>query len=387
VSATGRPDGPWARSAYLGGPSPNDPAACGPLANGLADGGPSPNGPAGGGPSPNGPADVGPWAKDPPDGEDDRRAPRPRPGWFAYRVAATARVPPWVVEVALTIERPAHPAPALAGIQAGAAGQPIQPGHQRRRDPTWTADEPAWSQPGEVQAPVEGLLLLRARSRSRLLEGAAEVAREFEAAAGLRPAGSRLRFLSGPALPGLIPVTSAVALAHLALAGDRGLPAPLRRRQPVASMEASWRSGAGSVLTCDRAGGTSAQAVIALRGPGNPVAVAPPPGGALVVRAWRGRHAWGLACGLVLGAAESLGLGRAAGHAAAAARREGWDAAVLRGLAALQLARAGDPSQAPPQVIAHAASSRQLHAMLEACLAAGGFDHPRGPAWTLAVTP
>ena len=90
-------------------------------------------------------------------------------------------------------------------------------------------------------------------------------------------------------------------------------------------------------MTCEGPCGVSAQAVIALRGLGDVAAPAPPPGGALVLRAWRARGTWGAAFGLVLGAAETLGLGREAGRVAARARNEGWDAVVLAGSAALDL--------------------------------------------------
>jgi hypothetical protein len=380
--------------------------------------------------------------------EDAAREARPRTGWYAYRVTTAAGLPPWADEVALTVERLAHPAPDPMG-QAGTGEVPTRfrrgglfdrtpapeepatpdpdparlpspadmpqpwdpdpadwawmegpepevssPGwpDPERSSPGWPNPElssPGWPDLGWQAGPVEALVLLRATRRGRLLGSLAEVAGEFEAVAGLRPAASRPRLLTGPALPGLVPATPATAQAHLGVAACRGLPAPLRRRQPaVAWAKASWRSSAGSVLTCEHASGTSAQAVIALRGIGNPVAIAPPPGGALVLRAWRGKRAWGLACGLVLGAAEALGLGREAGRAAAAARREGWDAAVLRGLPALHVARAGDPCEAPPEVIAHAASGSSVRAMLDACIAASRLtDPPGGEIWTLPVTP
>jgi hypothetical protein len=357
---------------------------------------------------------------------DDARAARPRPGWYAYRVTAAAGLPPWADEVALTVERPAYPAPdptghvrtgepATRSRRGGLLDPTLAPEESAAHDPArlpspadvpwpwdpdpvdwgWMEDSglegpsPGWPGPRWQAGPVEALLLLRAARRGRLLGDLAEIAGELEAVAGLRPAAPRPRLLTGPSLPGLVPATPAVAQAHLSLAAGRGLPAPLRRRQPAAAWtKASWRSSAGSVLICEHPSGTSAQAVIALRGVGNPEAIAPPPGGALVLRAWRGRRAWGLACGLVLGAAESLGLGREAGRVAAAARYEGWDSAVLRGLTALHLATAGDPCQAPPEIIAHAAPGAGVHAMLDACIAASRLsDAPGGQTWTLPVTP
>jgi hypothetical protein len=304
--------------------------------------------------------------------------PKPRPGWYAYRVTGAAGLPWWAVEVALTIERPA------AGM---------------REDPA-----PEWwdsHDPGRVAGEAQALLLLRAPGRVRWLEGIAEAIAEVEAAAGVRSAALGVewvavaqgrrgpRLLSGPALPGLVPVTPAVAKAQLGAAGSRGLPAPLRRRRPAAQeAERSWRSTPGSVLTCEGPGGTSAQAVVALYGQGNVAAIAPPPGGALVLRAWRARGGWGVACGLVLGAAAALGLGREAGRVGARARAEGWNAVVLSGSIAVQLARAGSPALPAPEAAAHAATGAQVTALFEACLAAGGLGHQAtGSYWRLAVTP
>jgi hypothetical protein len=156
----------------------------------------------------------------------------------------------------------------------------------------------------------------------------------------------------------------------------------------VGGAEPAWRSSAGAVLTCEGPSGVSAQAVIALGGLGNVAAIAPPPGGALVLRAWRARRDWGLACGVVLGASTALGLGREAGRIAAKARADGWGADVLGGATALRLARAGSPDLPPPEEAARAATWPRVTALLEACLAAGGLDAPHaGPQWALAVTP
>ena len=231
-------------------------------------------------------------------------------GWHAYRPRAGAELPTWPVEVALAIEYPAEP----------------------------TSDAAAG---GRAQA----LLLLRSPSRvPSPLRALAAAAREVEAAAGVQ-VPVELPLAVGPALPGLVPIAPTAMLAHLAAASARGLAPPARRRQPAAGEAGTWRSSAGSVLTCDGPGGRSAQAVITLRGVGDGHAIAPPSGGALVLRAWRARRGWGLACGLVLGSAEAMGLGREAGRRAADARAAGWLAAVATGQAALALARAGDPRQ------------------------------------------
>jgi hypothetical protein len=301
-------------------------------------------------------------------------ATRPQPGWYAYQAAPTAELPPWAVEVALTVERPAQPDP------DGMGGRP--PGAFEQSAPA-LGPEPGW-----VGGQAQAVLLLRAPARIGSFTGIAEAAMEVEAAAGVRPVtGPRL--LVGQALPGLAPVTPAAALAHLEAAGMRGLPAPLRRRRPaVGWMETAWRSSAGSVLTCDSPHGTSAQSVVGLRGLGTVEAIAPPAGGALVLRAWRARRTWGLAAGLVLGAAETLGLGREAGRAAAKARAAGWGANVLSGSTALHLAQAGNPSNPAPEAAAHAASGVQVAALVGACLSLGGLDRPAADSgWTLAVTP
>jgi hypothetical protein len=294
-----------------------------------------------------------PWARG--------ASPRLRPGWYGYRPTASVELPAWAAEIAFTIERPVD---------------------------------------GELQA----LALLRAPARVGWLAGMVETFAEVEVAAGVRPAagvgslagpGSRRgsRLLPGPRLPGLVPVSPADAQAGLAAAGARGLPAPLRRRRPAASGAAvSWRSGAGSIVTCDGPCGMSAQAVVALGGLGEAGAITPPPGGALVLRAWRTRRSWGVASGLVIGAATALGLGRAAARAAVGLRGAGWPAVVLRGSTALDLARAGSPGHAAPVAAARAMAGPQVAALFEAFLAAGlGGAATRSPAatspWELAVTP
>jgi hypothetical protein len=272
----------------------------------------------------------------PADDPADRPADHP-----ANRPAGTAGLPSWTVEVALTVERPAA---------AGSGGTGIE---------------------------AQALLLFRAPARAAgLVSALVEAAAEVEAAAGVgRPAGRWL--VPAAELPGLAPVSNAGVLAHLDVAGIRGLAPPARRRQPVVGpVERIWRSSPGSVLTCEGPGGTSAQAVVALHGLGDVGAISPPPGGALVLRAWRARRTWGLACGLVLGATEALGLGRAAGRYAAAARVEGWHPAVLTGSAALAMARAGDPRQPAPEATAHSATEAEVMAFVYACLSIGDLDRP-----------
>jgi hypothetical protein len=311
-------------------------------------------------------------------GSGAARTPRRRPGWYAYQVVGPATVPPWAAEIALTIERPANP-----DLQGSA-------------DRTRAA---ARAGPSESRGPAPVLVLFRAPGRARWLAEIAEAAMQVEAAAGIRPvagvdgltgvrAGIGSRRLSGPAPPGLVPVAPAVVQASLGVAGMRGLPAPMRRRRPaVGGMDLRWRPGVGSVVTCEGPCGISAQAVVALGGLGSVAALAPRPGGALVLRAWRARGTWGAALGLVLGAAETLGLGREAGRAAAQARSGAWGAVVLSGSAALDLARAGSPDRPAPMAAAQAASGALVAALFEACLAAAGLGGAAGPQWSLAVTP
>ena len=303
------------------------------------------------------------------------RSSAPRPGWYAYRATGAAELPSWAVEIALTIERPGG----LNGPGRPGSRGPWAPAPRSRVDASL---EPFAS---ELRGgPAQAMVLLRAPGRLRWLAGIAEAITEVETVAGIRPAyceddlvegmGRRRRGprgLTGPVLPGLRPVTATVARAHLRIAGSRGLPAPLRRRRPATGeVELAWRAGAGCVLTCDGPGGRSAQAVVALRGMGTTAAIAPPPGGALVLRAWRGGDGYGVAFGLVLGASATLGLGREAQRVAAAARNEGWDASVLSGQAAAHLAQAGSPRRPAPRDLAQAATKTQVAALLQACLIA-----------------
>ena len=283
-----------------------------------------------------------------------------RPGWHAYQAIGMAELPSWAVEVALTIERPVDPDPresaALVLLRA-----------PRR---------------GEWRTPV-----IEAVAEVEQVAGVGPVA-GLDTVSGARP-GPGSRLLPGPVLPGLTPLTPSVAQASLTLAGMRGLPAPLRRWRPSAGgMEPSWRWSAGAVVTCDGPCGVSAQAVVALAGPGNVAAITPPPGGALVLRAWRARRTWGVACGLVVGAAAAIGLGREAGRTAARARAEGWEAVLLTGSTALHLARSGSPAQAAPVDAARAAPGAKVAALFGACLAAGGLGHPPAESWPgLSITP
>ena len=368
-------------------------------------------------------------------------APKPRSGWYAYRVTGPATLPSWAVEVALSVERPVEPHP-----MQRFAGQDDQAVSPRPPEPG-ASDGATFPAAGSA---AQAVVLLRAPARMSWLADVAEAAMEVEAAAGIRrgantdtsigniartptrwQVGTRTRWrlgtwsrlpggtrspslagtwsrllggtrslslvrmrpdlLMGPPLPGLVPISAAAAELHLATAGARGLPAPLRRWTPAAGgKDQAWQAGAGCVLTCDGPDGVSAQAVVALGGAGDPEAITPPPGGALVLRAWRAKHTWGAACALVLGASEAAGLGREAGRVASRARGAGWDAIALQGATAMEMARAGDHRAVAPEVAARARSGRQVARLLEACLAAADRDgRAPGPGsmWTLAVTP
>ena len=307
--------------------------------------------------------------------DSGRRSSTPRPGWYAYGVTGAAELPSWAVELALTIERP---------VGSGSGGLWLPPPRSWADAPVDPfAPEPELS---PRAGPAQAMVLLRAPGRLPWLDGIGDAIAEVETVAGVRRTdpeddfpdgtGGRRgpRVLTGPALPGLTPVRPAVAREQLRIAGSRGLPAPLRRRRPAAGVgEVAWRAGAGCVLTCDGPAGRSAQAVVGLRGTGNPAAIAPPPGGALVLRAWRAGAACGVTCGLVLGAPAALGLGREARRVAAAARGEGWDASVLSGSAAVLLARAGSPRRPAPREVALAATRTQVAVLFESCLIATGI--------------
>ena len=120
--------------------------------------------------------------------------------------------------------------------EAGArpAGVPPELGG---RAPRSTVERPA-VESGRRAGAGDGAV--QGSGRVRWLAGIAEAAMEVETAAGIRPvarvdavagvrAGIGSRLLSGPALPGLLPVAPAVAQAGLGVAGTRGLPAPMRR--------------------------------------------------------------------------------------------------------------------------------------------------------------
>jgi hypothetical protein len=354
------------------------------------------------------------WVRDPSQWRE--AASKPRRGWYAYRVVGAATLPAWAVEVALTIERPVDPHPEGLASENEEAARPWPASEEpdgasraaTRSSSSESGGDEGQKGPGRQPGPpgplrgrahAQAIALLRAPGRANWLAGIALVAAEVETAAGVRRVddadtgmeSARSRLLMGPPLPGLEPIPPDVAQAQLGAAGARGLPAPLRRWRPAAgAAHLSWQASVGSVLTCDGPCGVSAQAVVALRGAGHPGAIAPPPGGALVLRAWRAGRTWGAAGGLILGASQALGLGREAGRVAASARAAGWDTAVLQGLPALCLARAGDHRQVAPEAAAHGASDAQVTALFETFLAAGGRGRPAQSAAfsrSLAVTP
>src|SRR6266536_6643845 len=91
----------------------------------------------------------------------------------------------------------------------------------------------------------------------------------------------------------LDPLPPRAVLPHLRRANERGRPVRHRRGRAFEAVAGSWEAGAGAVLTCLGPAGLSAQAVVALGGHGEPRALRPPPGGAVVLRAWRLRRPGG----------------------------------------------------------------------------------------------
>jgi hypothetical protein len=295
-----------------------------------------------------------------------RRGRRPRAGWHAYRPSIAVDLPAWTVEVTLTIEHP------------------VGPSEHRSAEP-------------------QALLLLRSTSAVESIAlGIADAVAELESLAGVRQREPRLHLVRSRPEPGLAPLTRLTTLGHLRRASCRGL-APSRRRA-AARLDTTWDAGGGAVLTCHGPAGLSAQSVIWLHGRGDPRWLQLPAGGGMVVRAWRlerpadsgvGRLAlthprpgtggwpgvtWALASGLVLASSRAGGLGRASGRLAAAIRTGGWDASVLTGPAALQLARAGDPCQPVPRLAACWATTDEVEAMLDLCLAAARRRAPHADA-------
>jgi hypothetical protein len=129
--------------------------------------------------------------------------PSPRPGWYAYRVTGPAELPPWAVEVALTIERPLRPESpdprdGSSWPGSGASGSPwpvpgapelagpgvhglVGPGAPELAGPDVG---PAGPEAPHREAGVQAVLLLRAPGRMRWLAGIAEAVAEVETAAG-----------------------------------------------------------------------------------------------------------------------------------------------------------------------------------------------------------
>ena len=298
-----------------------------------------------------------------------RQARRARPGWHAYRPGAETALPPWTMEVTLTVEQPAAP----------------PSGHQNPRP--------------------QALVLLRSASIGEAVTLAiADAMVEVERIAGFRRPEPDLHLVRSLPEPDLEPLAPTVAIRHLQRASQRGLGARPWRRS-YANLTATWEAGAGALVTCQGPAGLSAQAVISLHGRGDPGALRPPPGGAIVLRAWRPgrarrpgrerqarnagpiRHVtalmdavpamypraatWALATGLVLASPSPMGLGRAAGRLAASIRAGGWDTTVLTGPAALEVARGGDPRQPVPRLAARRVAGDEVTAMLAACLGWG----------------
>lgn len=306
-----------------------------------------------------------------------------------------APMPVWVVELALSIERPLD----------------------RSLD--------GFSEP-------RALLLARAAAGwpQLLADGLGDAVREVDRIAGTTPPLPSLRLVQPQMATGFEAVARSDVMAHLRLANARGRTAGGRRSRTERERVACWEPGAGAVLSCRSRVGISAQAVVAVHadrdpssppvrepgdpaslpvhGDGDPASLRPPPGGALVLRAWRrprkhrpaapdgGRQdddrrpvaprdqaeaEWALTAGVVVASATSHGLGRIARRYAQQVEVTGWNVNVPTGSAALMLARAGDPRYPPPTSLARRVSSDTVIAMLTSCLAASArqVDRPALP--------
>jgi hypothetical protein len=298
---------------------------------------------------------------------------RPRSGWHAYRPMVGAPIPAWVVELALSIERPLDRS--IDGFSEPRA--------------LLLARAAAWSQP--------------------LADALSDAARRVDRIAGTSPPLPSLRLVPPQGTTGFEAVAPSEVMAHLRLANERGRTTGGRRTRTERARVACWDPGAGAVLTCRSQVGVSAQAVIAVHGDGDPDSLRPPPGGATILRAWR--HAarrrpattdasrqgdrqqsgvpsdarreaeWALVAGVVVASGASDGLGRAARRRAAQVGATGWNVTVPTGSTALALARTGEPRFPPPASLAQLVSSDTVMAMLTCCLAASArpVDYPALP--------
>jgi hypothetical protein len=289
-----------------------------------------------------------------------RRARRAGPGWHAYRPAVALVLPPWAVEATLTIEHPV--------VDQWSSQQSTRP---------------------------QALLLLRSASVAGAMALAVtDAVARVEEIAGVGRRDLDLHLARSVPEPGLQPLAAPAVLSHLRWASRRGLAARPRRRSSTAP-GSTWEAGPGAVLTCRGSAGISAQAVVSLNGRGDPGALRPPVGGALLVRAWRPgrvgrgdltprasamasggpashpRVTWALVSALILASTNASGLGRAARRLTASIRAANWEAGVLTGPAAMEVARAGDPRHPVPRVAARWATDHEVTEMLTSCLLAG----------------
>lgn len=284
---------------------------------------------------------------------------RPRSGWHAYRPMVGVSIPDWAIELALTIERPLDRS--LDGL--------CQP---------------------------RALLLARADGRWRLVgQALGDALREVDHVAGTNPPIRSVPLAPPHPEAGFEAVARSEVVAQLALASERGHPVGSRRTRAQRRRVAVWEPGAGAVITCRGRVGASLQAVIGVRGRGDPMPLRPPPGGATVLRAWRrprrrnparnaavgGDATWALIAGVVVASTVGSGLGRTARRYAVQAESAGWRATVLGGPAALGLARAGDPRHPAPVAGAVLVPHDAVLAMLTDCLGASAdqIDRPALP--------
>lgn len=320
--------------------------------------------------------------------------PRPvrvAPGWHAYvpnpsTFGLAVMLPRWPVEIALSVEMP------------GADHSPPGPAGRGGADRL-----------GLELAEPSALLALRAAGLAwpvlDRLRGIPVLDRV--------PGGRAVSLPQPVELPGLAAAGRDQVRRHLTLAGTRGVadrdPGPIEvaglalgggegrsgrayglhpggraaRHRRTRGGEVQWMEGAGADVRVAGPFGRSVQAVVTLHGNGEPELLRPPPGGALVLRAWREADGWQVLCAVVVAAGVGLSAGRVAGRLARLALTRSWDAAALTGRSALLAARAGDPRFRTPAQVARPLPPAAFQTLLSGCLQVtepGTGGHTPGPA-------
>jgi hypothetical protein len=86
---------------------------------------------------------------------------------------------------------------------------------------------------------------------------------------------------------------------------------------------------------------------------------------------------WAMAVGVVLASASARNLGRVARRYAADAEKAGWNATVLTGPRALNVALAGDPRNPAPRTAARSVGVETVADVLNACVSGAGSHAAR----------